>query len=166
MTQSLCTDEAARRKGEKARENREKAERESRNQEHAGNSYRVPLGAADISGGGYGYGCGYGQEEELSGLPWGGLNLSLVVSRGHEAESRRSSGRGTYIGDEPLTAAASPQWPVVPAPAHGGAGLYHNFAQHHQTTPSYGSSSGGGEDVFFDDASYVFDAAAAFPPSA
>ncbi|KAM4056019.1 Basic-leucine zipper (bZIP) transcription factor [Hirsutella rhossiliensis] len=136
---------------EKARENREKAERESRNREHAGNSYRIPLGAVDLGGSGYGH--GYGQEEELSGLPWGGMNLSLVVSRGHEAESRRSSGRGTYIGDEPLTIAASPPFAVVSAPAPGGS-----------TAPSYGSS-GGGDDIFFDDASYAYDAAA-FPPLA
>ncbi|OAA45288.1 basic leucine zipper transcription factor domain-containing protein [Beauveria brongniartii RCEF 3172] len=74
--------------GEKARENREIKERHMRNLEHAGNSYRIPS-AADITGDG-----------ALSGLPWGSVNLGHVVSRGHEAESKRSSsGRNTYNGD-------------------------------------------------------------------
>ncbi|KAM3481234.1 hypothetical protein MY8738_004586 [Beauveria namnaoensis] len=73
---------------EKARENREIKERQMRNLEHAGNSYRIPS-AADITGDG-----------ALSGLPWGSVNLGHVVSRGHEAESKRSSsGRNTYNGD-------------------------------------------------------------------
>ncbi|KAM3516075.1 hypothetical protein MY11210_000357 [Beauveria gryllotalpidicola] len=73
---------------EKARENREMKERHMRNLEHAGNSYRIPS-AADIPGDG-----------ALSGLPWGSVNLGHVVSRGHEAESKRSSsGRNTYNGD-------------------------------------------------------------------
>ncbi|KAM3467830.1 hypothetical protein MY5147_008532 [Beauveria neobassiana] len=74
---------------EKARENREIKERHMRNLEHAGNSYRIPS-AADITGG----------DGALSGLPWGSVNLGHVVSRGHEAESKRSSsGRNTYNGD-------------------------------------------------------------------
>lgn len=115
---------------EKARENKEKAKRESRNREHAGNSYHIPVDA-DIS-----------NDQDLSGLPWGSINLSLVVSRGHEAESLRSSGRGTYVGDEPY---ASPQFTMPFGP-----GL-------HQTA-RYGSS--GGEDIYYDDTTnYVYDAA-------
>ncbi|PHH87997.1 hypothetical protein CDD83_8135 [Cordyceps sp. RAO-2017] len=119
---------------EKTRENREKAERESRNQEHAGNSYRIPVGA-DITT----------SDQELSGLPWGSMSLGLVVSRGHEAESLRSSGRGTYVGDEPY---ASPQYTMPLGPG---------FAQ----TASYSSS--GGEDMFYDEANYVYDAIAVAP---
>ncbi|KND93568.1 hypothetical protein TOPH_01859 [Tolypocladium ophioglossoides CBS 100239] len=121
---------------EKARENKENAERESRNQEHAGNSYRIPV-VTDVS-----------RNQELSGLPWGSLNWSLVLARGHEAESRRSSGRGTYVGDEP--------YPVPHYTMPYGADL-------HQTA-SYGSS--GGDDVYYDDTNYVYDAPpapAAFP---
>ncbi|PNY28727.1 Uncharacterized protein TCAP_01346 [Tolypocladium capitatum] len=120
---------------EKARENKENAERESRNREHAGNSYRVPV-VADIAG-----------SQELSGLPWGSLNWGLVLARGHEAESRRSSGRGTYVGDEP--------YPVPHYAMPYGADL--------NQTASYGSS--GGDDVYYDDANYVYDAppAPAFP---
>lgn len=143
-------------KGEKARENQEKAERESQNHEHAGNSYRIPLGAAD-TGCGYGHGYGYNQQEELSGLPWGGMNLSVVVSRGHEAESRRSSRRGTYVGDESLTGSTSSRYVVTPGPAPIGTGLYRGYArqqgpQHqHQALTSY-DSSGGMVHSFFEDA--------------
>ncbi|KAH8714949.1 hypothetical protein HC256_003824 [Beauveria bassiana] len=73
---------------EKARENREIKERQMRDLEHAGNSYRIPT-ATDIMGDG-----------TVSGLPWGSVSLGHVVSRGHEAESKRSSsGRNTYNGD-------------------------------------------------------------------
>jgi len=117
---------------EKARENKEKAERDSRNQENAGNSYRIPAGN-DVNA-----------EPEPSGLPWGSLNLSLVVSRGHEAESRRSSGRGTYVGDDGLPAGPN-------ANAYG-----QDFAQ----TASYGSS--GGDEAFYDE-SFIYDATSAAP---
>ncbi|KYK56831.1 hypothetical protein DCS_03837 [Drechmeria coniospora] len=116
---------------EKMRENKEKLERESRNQEHAGNSYRVPLPNDVVA-----------DENLLSGLPWGSMSLSLVVSRGYEAESRRSSGRGTYIGDEPHH---EPQY-AVPC----SVGL-------HQPA-SYGSS--GGEDGYFDETNYLYQAPA------
>jgi hypothetical protein len=112
--------------GEKARENKEKAERELRNQEHAGNSYRIPS-PADFS-----------VDNELSGLPWGSVSWGLAVSRGHEVQSRRSSGRGTYVDDDPYSSAQYVTY---------GHGL-------HQT-PSYGSS--GAEEVYYDDTSYVYD---------
>ncbi|KAM3456448.1 hypothetical protein MY3296_001727 [Beauveria thailandica] len=99
---------------EKARENREIKEREMRNREHAGNSYRIPS-AADIAGDG-----------ALSGLPWGGVNLGHVVSRGHEAESKRSSsGRNTYNGD-----ASSNQ--------SSNNSNNHNNNNHNYILPSYG----------------------------
>ncbi|KAL7892268.1 hypothetical protein HDV63DRAFT_275656 [Trichoderma sp. SZMC 28014] len=72
----------------KAREQKERAEREARNKEHAGNSYRIPS-SDDIS-----------IEPELSGLPWGSLNLSLFLARGHEAESRKASRRVLHQGDD------------------------------------------------------------------
>lgn len=40
------------------------------------------------------------RDDALSGLPWGSVNLVHVVSRGHAAESKRSSGRNTYTGDD------------------------------------------------------------------
>lgn len=111
---------------EKARDNKERSERDSRNQENAGNSYRIPL-PRDID-----------SHADLSGLPWGCVSLSHVVSLGHDAESRRSSGPG-YVGDEMPSAGYHPQ-------AYG-----QGFPQ----TASYGSS--GAEDAFYDDGSYVYD---------
>ena len=51
------------RTGEKQKEHKERTERDDRNQENAGGSYRVP-DANDLGPG----------DEELSGLPWGGIN--------------------------------------------------------------------------------------------
>ncbi|KAK7425456.1 hypothetical protein QQZ08_008021 [Neonectria magnoliae] len=72
---------------EKARETKERAERDSRNLEYAGNSYRIPS-PSDFS------------TEEPDGLPWGGVNFAHVVTRGQETTSRQSSARGTHVGDE------------------------------------------------------------------
>ena len=74
--------------GEKARENKEKAEREARNEQHAGCCYQIPAASGVTS------------EQEVSGLPWGTFSMRHVVSRGHEAESRRSSGRGDYLRED------------------------------------------------------------------
>lgn len=73
--------------GGKVKEQKERAEREAKDKEHAGNSYRIPE-PDDIDA-----------EPELSGLPWGSVSLSHIVARGHEVESRKSSGRGTYLED-------------------------------------------------------------------
>ncbi|KZZ89955.1 hypothetical protein AAL_07463 [Moelleriella libera RCEF 2490] len=73
---------------EKARENKERAERELRNQENAGNSYQIPSPAD------------FNLHNDPSGLPWGSINWGSIVSRGHETHSRLSSGHGTYVGDE------------------------------------------------------------------
>lgn len=116
--------------GEKARDIKERSERDSRNQEHAGNSYRIPL-AEDID-----------TSSDLSGLPWGSVNLSHVVFRGHDAESRRSgSGHGTtYVCDE-----------GYPVGVHQGA-----YGQGYAQTASFGSS-GTGDESCYDRASYVYD---------
>ncbi|KAL7931220.1 hypothetical protein V8C35DRAFT_119768 [Trichoderma chlorosporum] len=71
----------------KVKEQKERAEREAKDKENAGNSYRIPE-PDDID-----------TEPEPSGLPWGSVCLSHIVSRGHEAESRKSSGKGTYLED-------------------------------------------------------------------
>ncbi|KAI8657388.1 BZIP domain-containing protein [Fusarium keratoplasticum] len=115
---------------EKARENKEKAERDSRNQEYAGNSYRIP-NPGDFS-----------TDPEPSGLPWGSVNIAHFVARGQEVESRRSSGRGTYSGDDGFATAT-----YGASPSYGGA----QWAQH----TSYGGSSGGDE-MYYDD-SYLYD---------
>lgn len=48
----------------------------------AGASYAVPLGS-DLA-----------DEDHLSGLPWGGLNIPHMVQRGHESASQPGSRRG------------------------------------------------------------------------
>ncbi|KAI5461111.1 hypothetical protein BGZ63DRAFT_404009 [Mariannaea sp. PMI_226] len=112
---------------EKAKENKERAERDSQNRENAGNSYRIPS-PSDFS------------QEEVSGLPWGSVNFGHFVTRGQEAASRQSSGRETHVGDD--------AWASTP---YGSSSYRMQWAQ----PPSYGGSSGG-DDVYFDDA-YLFD---------
>jgi len=53
--------------GEKQKEYKERAERDDRNQENAGSSYRVP-DAADLGP----------EDDDLSGLPWGSVNSKLL----------------------------------------------------------------------------------------
>jgi hypothetical protein len=119
--------------GEKARENKERSERDARNQEHAGNSYRVPM-AGDLD-----------TATDFSGLPWGSVNLNHVVSRGHDAESRRSgSGHGTtYVGDESCSS---------------GAYVTSTYPRSYGQTASYGSGSMG-EESYYDQAAYLYDPA-------
>lgn len=71
--------------GEKAKEHKEKAERDSRNQEYASNNYQIPQ-SGELA-----------DAEDLSGLPWGSFSMSHVVSRGHESESRRGSARDENV---------------------------------------------------------------------
>lgn len=61
--------------GDKAKETKERQEREARDRAHAGNSYNIP----DPSE--------MGADDELSGLPWGSLSLKYVVSRGMARET-------------------------------------------------------------------------------
>jgi hypothetical protein len=69
--------------GDKAKETKERQEREARDRAHAGNAYNIP----DPSE--------MGPDDELSGLPWGSLSLKYVVSRGmaRETESWHGSPR-------------------------------------------------------------------------
>ncbi|RYP88495.1 hypothetical protein DL770_004659 [Monosporascus sp. CRB-9-2] len=117
---------------EKAKEQKERAERESRNQEHAGSSYRIP-DPSELEE----------EEADLPGLPWGGINVRHVVARGREnQESRRGSARDDYAQDD----------------AHYHHSQYdngrggHYYQQHTHQTPSYGSrDSSGGDDRYYDD---------------
>ncbi|CAK7568744.1 MAG: hypothetical protein SEPTF4163_006747 [Sporothrix epigloea] len=80
---------------EKAREQKERSEREFQNQEHAASSYQVP-GPEDLS-----------IDDQLSGVPWGGPSLRFMVAKGHESLSNGSSSHhsggsqrgGCYIDD-------------------------------------------------------------------
>ncbi|ATY66813.1 hypothetical protein A9K55_000930 [Cordyceps militaris] len=113
---------------EKAREGKEKAERDSRNLEHAGNSYRIPSGL-DIAG-----------DDTLNGLPWGSVNLGHVVSRGHEAESKRSSGRNTYTGDDSSNPSSN----------------NYSLAPYGRTVPQPFGYGGAAEDQGMDDSPYLY----------
>lgn len=111
----------------KAREQKERAEREARDKEHAGNSYRIPS-SNDID-----------IEPEPSGLPWGSMNMSLFVARGHEVESRKASRRGMHQGD----GFASPNYT---------SSLNSDMRQ------SVTYSSSGANDVYLEDNPYIYDA--------
>lgn len=135
--------------GEKQKEHKERAERDGRNQEHAGSSYRVPdpreLGP---------------DNDELSGLPWGGVSSTYflttspmneqgtktnmrdlvrhVVARGHESETRRGSARDTQTQDN--------------AQYYNTYSGYHTSSSQKQQTASWGSrGSSGGDDRYPDD---------------
>lgn len=139
-----CTDLEV---GEKTRDNKEKAEREARNQQYAGNSYRTPA-AEDFM-----------NDTESDGLPWGGLNFGHAVLRGHESEGRRSSGRGTYVADDSLQTHAPNLAPVsAPTP------FMMPYSQAlPQAAPSFGSS--GADDVYMEEANYRYGATIpTFPP--
>jgi hypothetical protein len=67
------------------------------------------------------------------------MSLSHIVTRGHEAESRKSSGRGTYLDDSFISKNYSP-----------------SFSSDMRQTASYGSS--GANDTYLDDNPYIYDA--------
>lgn len=112
--------------GEKTRENKERAERDARNQQHAASSYQIPS-PADVAA-----------DHEVSGLPWGTFSMSHVVSRGREAESLRSSGRGEHIRDT--------RYQTVPYADPTAYPPVSPYQQHHG---SLGGSSTG-EDGYYD----------------
>lgn len=97
--------------GEKAREQKERQDREARNQELAGSSYAVPE-ASDLAY--YDVDDGTAGADELSGLPWGGLNIPHMVARGHAASSGSQQGGSQQ---------------QLPSPQQYGSGQQHN---HHQ----------------------------------
>lgn len=111
-----------RRPGEKAREQKERQEREARNQELAGSSYQVPVAEDFVS---MGAGAGAGDDgDQLSGVPWGGLNIQHMVAMGHESESRRGSRREP--SDHQYDYADSGQYydPQLMSPPYGGGVAY------------------------------------------
>ncbi|KAL4728446.1 hypothetical protein ACLX1H_005191 [Fusarium chlamydosporum] len=113
---------------EKARENKERAERDSRNQEYAGGSYRIPS-ANDFS-----------SYSEPSGLPWGSMNIGPFVGRSQEAESRHSSSRiGTHSASDSFATAT-----------YGASPSYNT----QWTQQAYGEGSEG-YDIYYDD-SYLY----------
>ncbi|KAK8041178.1 hypothetical protein PG994_014185 [Apiospora phragmitis] len=131
-----------------------KTERDALNREHAGGSYQIH-DSTDLAA-----------NEEVSGLPWGGISMRHVVARGHESESRRSG--------------SGPDDHHYHHHAHGDSGDDGNSEQQQfssspamvygddtAATQSYGGggsldSTGGaavagdGSDDFFDDSAYYY----------
>jgi hypothetical protein len=97
------------------------------NLENAENSYRITK-PEDLP-------------EEPEDQPWGTLSWKTILARGHEAESRRSSGKGgEYLRDDPRT--LSP----------GGYAAYPISRQ----PPSHGSSGGNDDPSLYDGPSPFF----------
>ncbi|KAL2162694.1 hypothetical protein VTH06DRAFT_6530 [Thermothelomyces fergusii] len=71
---------------EKAREQRDRAARDAQNQQLAGSVYHIP-DPEDFS---------LDDGGDLSGLPWGGINMRHVVARGHASAS--ASGHSRHSG--------------------------------------------------------------------
>ncbi|KAI0459794.1 hypothetical protein F5B21DRAFT_198215 [Xylaria acuta] len=118
---------------EKQKEHKERAERDDRNQENAGSIYHVP-DAGELGP----------DNDDLSGLPWGGVSMRHVVARGHESETRRGSARDNQTHD--------PQY------YNTYSGCYTSSSSQQQQTASWGShGSSGGDDRHKDDQQYYYD---------
>ncbi|KAI1312834.1 hypothetical protein F5Y03DRAFT_339365 [Xylaria venustula] len=117
---------------EKQKEHKERTERDDRNQENAGGSYRVPT-AGELGPG----------NEELSGLPWGGIDMTHVYARGHESESRRGTARDNQAHD------VSQYYNT-----HSG---YYDSSSQQQQTASWGSQGSSGGDDRIQDQQYYYD---------
>ncbi|GKT58931.1 basic leucine zipper transcription factor domain-containing protein [Colletotrichum tofieldiae] len=103
----------------KNQDSKEKAARDAHNEANAHNTYAIASPSTVVA------------EEEESGLPWGSINFSHVIARGHEQESRRGSGRDEYVREEPYYT----------------AGYAANYTAGNRQPASYGSS--GGEDYYY-----------------
>ncbi|GKT49306.1 uncharacterized protein ColSpa_09487 [Colletotrichum spaethianum] len=110
----------------KNQDSKEKAVRDAHNEANAHNTYTVASPSTTAA------------EEEESGLPWGSINLNHVITRGHEHESRRGSGRDEYVREEPYYT----------------NGYASNYAGGYRQPASYGSS--GGEDYYYGGESPLF----------
>ncbi|KAF3811391.1 hypothetical protein GCG54_00001713 [Colletotrichum gloeosporioides] len=109
----------------KNQDSKEKATRDTQNEENAHRSYVVS--SPD------------NLEPEEEYLPWGSINIRHVVSRGHEHESRRGSGRGEYVNEDT-------QYTTT----YG-----NNYTASYTQPPSHGSS--GGEEYHYDEEPYYYD---------
>ncbi|WYZ38948.1 hypothetical protein EsH8_III_000862 [Colletotrichum jinshuiense] len=113
----------------KNQDSKEKGVRDAQNEANASNIYTI-ASPSDL-----------GPEEAEDGLPWGSINFNHVVTRGHEYESRRGSGREDYGRED------SSQY----ANAYGT-----NYTGGYHQPRSYGSS--GGEEYYYEGQSpYYYD---------
>lgn len=119
--------------GDKAKEAKERQDREVQDRTHASHAYQTPEPGE------------MGTDDELSGLPWGSLSLKHVVSRGKEKEassrrgSRRDDRRSYYGGS-----AYGTQEPI-----YGESDAYYEadstyYEDGDQVYYDYGSGSGSG----------------------
>ncbi|OHE95886.1 hypothetical protein CORC01_08738 [Colletotrichum orchidophilum] len=112
----------------KNQDSKEKADRDADNEANAQNTYEV-ASSSDPSA-----------EGAESGLPWGSINMNHVITRGHEHESRRGSGRDDYVREDPYYT----------------TNYGNSYTEAFQPPASYGSS--GGEDYYYGgDSPYYLD---------
>ncbi|OIW29963.1 hypothetical protein CONLIGDRAFT_680761 [Coniochaeta ligniaria NRRL 30616] len=114
---------------EKAREQKEQAQRDQQNEENAVNAYRIPE-PDDL-----------GQEEDVSGLPWGSFNMQYIVARGHESASQQGSRRAS---DQQR----SSEMPQYMNPYSDGYGQVASFD---------GRDSSGDDAIVYDESPYFYD---------
>jgi hypothetical protein len=121
--------------GEKAREQKDRAARDAQNQQYAGSVYHVP-DPEDFS---------LDDGGDLSGLPWGGINMRHVVSRGHASAS---AGQHTHSHHSGHTGGTSSSVMHTPGPAPVDQALYqmnpYGYAAH--PGPADADMYGGGYD--------------------
>ncbi|KAK4240466.1 hypothetical protein C8A03DRAFT_13205 [Achaetomium macrosporum] len=117
---------------EKAREQKDRAQREAQNQQFAGSAYHIPdpddFSLLDDSG-------------DLSGLPWGGISMRHVVTRGHASASAGQHTLSHHSGTNVST----------PGPAAGPVDQALYNLNPYGGYPAHNSSmSGGAGDVYYD----------------
>ncbi|KAK8032492.1 hypothetical protein PG990_002226 [Apiospora arundinis] len=140
---------------EKTKEQKEKSERDALNQEHAGGSYHIH-DSTDLTA-----------DEEVSGLPWGGISMRHVVARGHESESRRSGSapddhhyhhqRHSHDGSGGDETSGYQQYYSSPTMAYGDdATATQGYGGSFDSSGGAIAGDGGGGDDFFDDSAYYY----------
>ncbi|KAL8402230.1 hypothetical protein RB596_008842 [Gaeumannomyces avenae] len=126
----------------KAKEQREKSERDQRNVEHAGDSYRVPE-AGEMTA---------EEQAALSGLPWGGLNVQYAMGRG--PESGYGGGRAaSHRASDPVYTSDNNTQYLSPYTAS------YQYTASTAWDDHTGSSSPGGDQLYYDNGatSYYYD---------
>jgi hypothetical protein len=120
--------------GDKAKETKERQDREASDRAHAGHSYNTPDPGE------------MGTDDELSGLPWGSLSLKHVISKGKAKEdtSRRGSRRDddrSYYDERSHYEAQEPVYEERDA-YYEGESVYYDEGD--RVYYDYGSGSGSG----------------------
>ncbi|KAK4148143.1 uncharacterized protein C8A04DRAFT_23940 [Dichotomopilus funicola] len=145
---------------EKAREQKDRAARDAQNQQHAGSSYHIPDPEDfTLDDGG-----------DLSGLPWGGLSMRHVVTRGHASASTGHHTHSHHSGNTGGSSSIIHQATSTPGPVD--QALYHmtpygyTAPPPHQAHPTMVDATGEvyhGYDSPYTTGYYAFDPAGADP---